>query len=265
MGRGATTSPPVLVYVINMLLRQRFGDDLHSAAHVVTAYEAARAATSGAYPVEEPNGHGLLDIGDGQRLYWETFGNRHGVPAVVLHGGPGSGSHRSWVGMFDLTIYQVVLFDQRGCGRSTPDAAELSASLATNTTRHLVDDLERLRAHLRIERWLVLGVSWGTTLGLAYAQRHPEPSRRWFSARLTGTTRREVDWITRGMARFLPEEWEHFAAAVPRVRRRGNFAKAYARLLARRTSPTVCTTPGPARSWCSSTPRGTGRARTQPG
>lgn len=237
----------VLVYAINVLLRQRFRDDLHSAADVVTGYEAARTPTSGARPVGEPNGHGLLDVGDGQRLYWETFGDRHGVPAVVLHGGPGSGSDRSWAGMFDPAVYRVVLFDQRGCGRSTPDAADPTVPLATNTTRHLVDDLERLRAHLQIERWLVLGVSWGTTLGLAYAQRHPRAVSAMVLCSVTGTTRREVDWITRGMARFLPEEWKRFAAAVPRVRRRGNLAKAYARLLA---DPDADVRDRTAREWC---------------
>lgn len=237
----------VLVYVINVLLRQRFGDDLHSAADIVTAYEAARATPSGAYPVEEPNGHGLLDVSDGQRLYWETFGDRHGVPAVILHGGPGSGSDRSWAGMFDPAVYRVVVFDQRGCGRSTPDAADPTVPLTTNTTHHLVDDLERLRAHLRIERWLVFGVSWGTTLGLAYAQRHPRAVSAVVLCSVSGTTRREVEWITRGMARFLPEEWERFAAAVPRVRRRGNLAKAYARLLA---DPDPDVRDRTAREWC---------------
>lgn len=237
----------VLVFLVGALVRQRMADDLRSAADVVAAYEASRLAPSGGHAVGEPHDHGMLDVGDGQRLYWETFGNPNGAPAVVLHGGPGAGSHRSWVEMFDPAAYRVVLLDQRGCGRSTPDAADPAVPLATNTTDDLVDDLERLRSHLGIERWLVLGVSWGSTLGLAYAQRHPRSVSAVVLCSVTGTTSREIDWITRGMARFLPEEWERFRSTVPWPWRHGNLARAYARLLA---DPDPDVRERAARAWC---------------
>ena len=126
------------------------------------------------YPVEtEPYDHGMLDVGDGHLVYWEVCGNPDGKPAVVLHGGPGSGAGTGWRRFFDPAKYQVVLFDQRNCGRSTPDAAEPDVDLSTNTTAHLIADLEQLRNQLGIEKWLVLGVSWGATLGFAYAEQHP--------------------------------------------------------------------------------------------
>jgi proline iminopeptidase len=116
----------------------------------------------------------MLDVGGGQRVYWEVSGNPGGKPAVVLHGGPGSGSspeRRRW---FNPSAYRIVQFDQRGCGRSTPPVSDPATELATNTTDHLVADIERLRVYLDIEHWLVCGVSWGVTLGLTYAERHPE-------------------------------------------------------------------------------------------
>ena len=132
------------------------------------------AAAPDPYPPIEPYETGMLDVGDGQSIYWETSGNPNGKPAVAVHGGPGSGSspgRRRW---FDPTRYRLVQFDQRGCGRSTPHAGDWSTDLATNTTHHLIADIERLREHLGIERWLVWGASWGVTLGLAYAERFPE-------------------------------------------------------------------------------------------
>ena len=126
------------------------------------------------YPRIEPYDSGMLDVGDGHTVHWEVCGNPKGKPAVTLHGGPGSGTGPFWRRLFDPAHYRIVGFDQRGCGRSTPNAGDPDADLSTNTTHHLVADIERLREHLGIERWLVLGGSWGTTLGLAYAERHPE-------------------------------------------------------------------------------------------
>ena len=123
------------------------------------------------YPEIEPFEHGMLEVGDAQSIYWETCGNPHGKPAVVLHGGPGSGRSARMRRVFDPNAYRVVLFDQRGCGRSTPHASEPDADLSTNTTWHLVDDIERLREHLGVDRWLVFGGSWGSVLALAYAER----------------------------------------------------------------------------------------------
>ena len=128
----------------------------------------------GLYPQIEPYDRGLLDVGVGHRLYWEVCGNRHGKPAVVLHGGPGSGCTPEVRRFFDPDRYRIVLFDQRNCGRSTPHASDFSTDLSSNTTQRLVADIEKLRAHLKIERWLVFGGSWGVTLGLSYALAHPE-------------------------------------------------------------------------------------------
>ncbi|MFI7606450.1 prolyl aminopeptidase [Micromonospora sp. NPDC049366] len=199
------------------------------------------------YPPGEPYAHGLLDVGDGQRVYWETCGNPDGKPAVVLHGGPGSGATPGWRRYFDPARYRIVLVDQRGCGRSLPHAADPGVDLATNTTAHLVGDLERLRAHLDVDRWLVLGASWGSTLGLAYAQAHPERVSELVLFSVVTTSRREVEWITREMGRIFPAEWARFLDAVPPADRDGNLAAAYARLLA---DPDPAVRERAAREWC---------------
>lgn len=129
---------------------------------------------SDSYPLTEPYDCGELGVGDGHVLYWETAGNPDGLPGVWLHGGPGSGSRPGDRRHFDPATYRVVLFDQRGCERSRPLASDAGADLTTNTTDHLIRDLERLREHLGISSWVVAGISWGVTLGLAYAQRHPD-------------------------------------------------------------------------------------------
>src|ERR1700694_3839150 len=126
------------------------------------------------YPEVEPYAQGMLEITGGDLVYWEVCGNPRGKPAVVLHGGPGSGCIPWWRRFFDPAAYRVVLFDQRGCGRSTPHASDPDVDLATNTTDHLIADVERLRKLLGVERWLVAGGSWGSTLALAYAERLPE-------------------------------------------------------------------------------------------
>jgi proline iminopeptidase len=174
---------------------------------------------------------GMLEVGDGQRLHWETVGNPDGQPAVALHGGPGSGTSPLYASLFDLDRYRVVRFDQRGCGRSEPHAGDPSTPLTSNTTPHLVADMERLREHLGIDRWVVLGLSWGSTLGLAYAQRHPERVVAAVLGMVVTGARREVEWITRDMGRFVPEAWERFRDGVPERDRDGDLAEAYARLL----------------------------------
>ncbi len=126
------------------------------------------------YPPTEPFASGMLDVGEGHRIYWEVAGNPRGKPAVALHGGPGSGCSPSWRRLFNADEYRVVLFDQRNCRRSTPHAGEPVVDLSANTTQHLLGDIEQLRASLGIERWLVIGGSWGSTLGLAYAEAWPE-------------------------------------------------------------------------------------------
>ncbi|WP_431679802.1 prolyl aminopeptidase [Kitasatospora sp. KL5] len=199
------------------------------------------------YPAVEPYAHGMLEVGDGNSLYWETCGNPDGKPAVVLHGGPGSGCTPGWRRFFDPQAYRVVLFDQRGCGRSTPDAADPATPLAANTTAHLLADLERLREHLGIDRWLVFGGSWGSTLGLAYAERHPERVTELVLFSVVTGGRAEVDWVTRQMGRVFPEEWRRFADGVPAELRDGCLADAYARQL-ESSDPAV--RERAARDWC---------------
>jgi proline iminopeptidase len=133
------------------------------------------------YPAIEPYASGWLDVGDGQQIYWETCGKPDGIPALAVHGGPGSGSVGGMRRPFDPTRYRIISFDQRGCGRSTPHAGDPAVDLSTNTTHHLIADVELLREHLGVERWLVAGWSWGTTLALAYAERHPDRLERWRS------------------------------------------------------------------------------------
>jgi proline iminopeptidase len=181
-------------------------------------------------PPEEPYEHGLLDVGDGNRVYWETRGNPQGKPAVVVHGGPGSGLVGSTGRSFDRGCYRVVLFDQRGSGRSTPHASDPDTDMSVNTTEHLLADMERLREHLGIERWLLFGGSWGSTLILAYAERHPERVTEVVITGVTTGRRSELDWLYRGVGRFFPEEWERFREGVPDGERDGDLLAAYARL-----------------------------------
>ena len=199
------------------------------------------------YPRVEPYATGLLPVTDGNALYWECVGNPDGLPAVYLHGGPGGGSSPGARRYFDPVAYRVVLFDQRGCGRSVPLACSPDVDLATNTTSHLVRDIEALREHLGIDRWIVLGVSWGVTLGLVYAQAHPDRVIAMVLAAVTAGTRRETEWITRGVGRVFPREWEAFAAGVPEAERTGDLAAAYARLLA---SDDPAVRDEAARAWC---------------
>ncbi|MGV8909497.1 MAG: prolyl aminopeptidase [Propionicimonas sp.] len=183
------------------------------------------------HPPLEPFSHGLLDVGDGNDIYWEMCGNPDAKPALVVHGGPGSGATPWWRGFFDPTAYCVVLFDQRGCGRSTPHASDPGTDLGANTTAHLIADMEKLREHLAIDRWLVFGGSWGTTLGLAYAVEHPARVTEMVLFAITSTRRHEIEWLTRTLGRVFPEAWASFVAEVPVGERDGDLAAAYQRLL----------------------------------
>ncbi|HVX43056.1 MAG TPA: prolyl aminopeptidase [Mycobacteriales bacterium] len=184
------------------------------------------------YPPAEPFETGFLQTADGHSLYWECVGNPAGIPALYLHGGPGGGSSAGTRRYFDPQAYRAVLFDQRGCGRRRPLADGPDADLSTNTTDHLIDDIEALRRELGIERCVVFGVSWGVTLALAYAQAHPERLIAMVLAAVTSGSRREIDWITRDMGRVFPREWEEFMALIPAAERAGDPSAAYARLLA---------------------------------
>ena len=173
----------------------------------------------------------MLDVGDGNLVYWETCGNPDGKPAVMVHGGPGQGCSPSMRQMFDPDRYRAVLFDQRGCGRSTPHASDPATDLRHNTTDHLVADMERLREHLGIDRWLVTGGSWGTTLGLVYAERYPHRVTEIMLSAISTTRRSEIDWLYRGVGRFFPEEWERFRDGAARAGDDVDLVAAYARLL----------------------------------
>lgn len=183
------------------------------------------------HPIAERIAEGMLDVGDGHTIHWETSGNPDGKPVVLLHGGPGSGSSPRHRQLFDPARYYIVQFDQRNCGRSTPSAGAAQVDLATNTTAHLVADMEQLRVSLGVDRWLVWGGSWGTTLGLAYAENYPGAVSELILSSVVTTTAAEVDWVTRAMGRVFPERWTAFVAAVPPEERTGNLALAYNRLL----------------------------------
>ncbi|MFF2526863.1 prolyl aminopeptidase [Streptomyces liangshanensis] len=173
------------------------------------------------YPPIEPHDHGLLDVGDGNLVYWEVCGNPAGKPALVVHGGPGSGCNATARRYFDPDRYRVVLFDQRNCGRSTPHAGDPATDLRHNTTDHLIADMERLRVHLGIDKWLLYGGSWGSTLILAYAERHPGRVSEIVISSVTTTRRSEIDWLYRGAGQIFPEEWERFRDGVPEDGRKG--------------------------------------------
>ena len=183
------------------------------------------------YPEIEPYNQGMLDVGDGNLIYWETCGNPDGKPAVVIHGGPGSGCTAGMRRFFDPEAYRIVLFDQRNCGRSKPHASDPNTDLSTNTTAHLLADMEMLRQHLHIERWMLYGGSWGSTLGLAYAEQFPERVTDMVIAGVTTTRQSEIDWLYRDIAPLYPEQWDHFRAGVPEDERDGNLVAAYYRLL----------------------------------
>jgi proline iminopeptidase len=199
------------------------------------------------FPAFEPYDEGMLDVGDGHRLHWEVSGRPDGKPAVILHGGPGSGSAPGTRRFFDPAAYRVVQFDQRNCGRSTPSASDPVVDLSTNTTAHLVADCERVREHLGIDRWLVWGASWGTSLALAYAEAHPERVTEMILVAVTNGSREEVDWITRSIGRIFPAEWARFRDAVPEADRDGDLAAAYSRLL---HDPDPDVRERAARAWC---------------
>ncbi|MFW7266392.1 prolyl aminopeptidase [Gluconacetobacter sp. Hr-1-5] len=178
------------------------------------------------YPPIEPYRTGILDTGDGHRVYWELCGNPDGIPVVFLHGGPGGGCTPAHRRLFDPARYRILLFDQRGCGRSTPHAG-----LDNNTTWHLVEDIERLRVLTGAERWLVFGGSWGSTLSLAYAETHPERVTGLILRGIFTLRRAELLWYYQEGASWLfPDKWERFQAPIP-VAERGDMMAAYRRRL----------------------------------
>ena len=178
------------------------------------------------YPEIEPYDHGMLDVGDGHRVYWELCGNPNGKPVVFLHGGPGGGCTPTQRRLFDPDKYRILLFDQRGCGRSKP-----YASLEANTTWHLVADIERLREMIGVDKWMVFGGSWGSTLALAYAQTHPERVTELVLRGIFTLRRSELLWYYQeGASWIFPDKWEGFLAPIPEEER-GDLMAAYRRRL----------------------------------
>ena len=201
----------------------------------------------GLFPEIEPFDAGFLDVGDGNRVYWEICGNPEGKPAVVVHGGPGSGCTPTHRRFFDPSLYRIVLFDQRGSGRSTPHAGDSGTSLEHNTTNHLVWDMEALRSHLAIDRWLLFGNSWGSTLGLVYGQRHPERVSEMVLLAVTTTDREEIRWLYHGAGRIFPDAWERFHAGAGASSREDDLVAAYYHLL---NSPDPAVREQAAVEWC---------------
>ena len=166
------------------------------------------------YPEIEPYAQGLLEVPGGHRIYYEECGTRNGVPVVFLHGGPGSQCNSGHRRFFDPEHYRIILFDQRGCGKSPP-----FGEIRGNTTAHLIADMEQLRATLKIERWLLFGGSWGSTLALAYAQQHPQAVLGLILRGIFLCSGEELDWYFYGLKQFAPEAWERFSSRVPKQRR----------------------------------------------
>jgi proline iminopeptidase len=205
-----------------------------SAARGRVAQKTA-TARRGLYPAIEPYNQGFLQVSELHTLYFEESGNPRGKPVVFLHGGPGGGADPKMRQFFDPKRYRIVLFDQRGCGRSRPHA-----SLVDNTTWHLVEDIETLRTHLGINRWQVFGGSWGSTLALAYAQRHPQRVTELVLRGIFMLRRWELAWFYQdpgGAAALFPDRWEQYVAPIPPAER-GQMIKAYYRRLTSRNAKT---------------------------
>jgi proline iminopeptidase len=174
------------------------------------------------YPEIEPFDHGMLAVSPVHSIYYEQSGNPKGKPALFVHGGPGGASDPKQRRFFDPAVYRIVLFDQRGCGRSTPHA-----NLEDNTTWHLVSDIEALRAHLGIDEWLVFGGSWGSTLSLAYAEKHPERVTELVLRGIFLLRKREIDWFYQyGASQLFADAWEDYLAPIPEAER-GDLLRAY--------------------------------------
>ena len=197
--------------------------------------------------VPEPFDTGRLDVGDGHVLFYEQVGHPDGAPVVYLHGGPGSGFTPGARGNFDARRHRAVLFDQRAAGRSTPCAADESVHWGSIDMDHHVHDIEQLRQHLGIDRWIVFGLSWGSVLALTYAERHPERVTAVVAGAVSTGTRAEIDWLTVHAGRFFPAEWNEFRSHVPVGLRDLRLVDAYNRLL---MDPDPAVHSAAAVAWC---------------
>jgi proline iminopeptidase len=194
-----------------------------------------------------PRNHGMLDVGDDNQMYWEIRGNPAGRTVLIVHGGPGGGRSRQAHKTFDHNVFQIVSFDQRGCGDSLPSAADPATDMTVNTTEHLLADMEQLREHLGVQRWLLYGGSWASTLILAYAQRHPQRVAGIILIGVTMTRPGEIDWLYHGLRLLLPEQWERFRAGAPDHLSEGNLVEAYRQLMEK---PDQAVREAAAHQWC---------------
>ena len=194
------------------------------------------------YPAIEPYASGRLGVDGGHEIYWETCGNPQGLPALFLHGGPGGGCSADSRRYFNPSRYRIVLHDQRGCGRSSPEG-----TLESNTTAHLIADIEALREKLSIERWLLFGGSWGATLALAYAEQYPQRLSAMVLRGIFTARQSELDWLYRqGASQIFPEPWARFAGFIPEGERTDLVRAYHARL----TSGDAAVAAAAARAWC---------------
>jgi proline iminopeptidase len=197
------------------------------------------------YPAIEPYDSGMLDVGDANRLYWEVCGNPRGRAALILHGGPGSGCSAGARRLFDPSAYRTVLFDQRNCGRSLPHAADPKTDLRANTTAHLISDIEALRERLDIDRWVIFGSSWGSTLALVYAEKFSAHISALVLSHVALTRRQDIHWLYHGVGQFFPEAAARFHAGA--AHSDADLVEAYAALL---ESGDAATREKAAQDWC---------------
>lgn len=195
----------------------------------------------------QPFSQGLLDVGDGHVLFYEQVGNIDGTPVVYLHGGPGSGCSPGVRTLFDESLHHVVLFDQRAAGRSTPHASTDAVHWHSIDMAHHISDIEQLREHLGVDRWIVVGQSWGSVLALTYAQRHPERVMAVVVAAVSTGTRADIDWLTIHAGRYFPADWEAFRDHVPAHLRDLRIVDAYNKLL---MDPNRSVSEAAALAWC---------------
>jgi len=188
--------------------------------------ELAGPGVPGLFPEIEPRASGMLRLDALHSMYWEECGGTDGIPVVFLHGGPGAGSTPRHRRFFDPDAYRIIVYDQRGAGRSTP-----LGELCDNTTPHLIADLETLRRHMGVERWLVFGGSWGSTLAIAYAQAHPERCLGLILRGIFLCRRSEIEWFLYGLRSVFPEAWEKFSGFLPRAERADLLAGYHRRLV----------------------------------
>jgi len=209
----------------------------HQPAHLRSAADPGRRTL---FPAIEPYESGMLRLDKRHAMYWEQCGRPEGLPVIFLHGGPGAGAASIHRRFFDPDHYRIIIYDQRGAGRSTP-----KAELADNTTQHLMTDLETLRRHLGVERWVIFGGSWGSTLALAYGQAHPERCAGFILRGIFLSRQREIDWFLHHIRYIFPEPWRAFRDFLPEAERQDLLTSYYRRL----TDPDPAVHMPAARAW----------------